>query len=725
MPTLIEADFPFARLSRIAEQESWRKEVYRPVYYIHKWWARRLGSVFRGIILGAHLNEGDDFWSKFYGRNDFSDTIIFDPFMGSGVTIGEAIKLGCRAIGRDINSVSVTACQAAFADYNREAVRNTFAMLEHTVAPKLLSLFETRLSDGAKATVLYYFLVKLIDCPHCQKEVELFKSRIFSSNAVPKKDPTARSLCPSCGMIVHTTYDAMNAKCESCSHEFNPQEGNVSGATVHCRSCERTFKLVDAMRSLSGPLRYRRYAKMVLTNNGTKRYEPINDFDKELDADIARQFSAVVGQLPLVAVQPGYNTNQMLKHNYRFWHELFSDRQVVCIRHLTDAIQTIEDEGVRHLFACLFSGTLEFNNLFASFKGEGTGAVRHMFANHVLKPELMPIEANMWGTPKSSGAFSCLYQTRVERALDYKAQPTEVIIESYSGAKSGGFNKPLSASIVPAYSNFSQTLGSVYLSQGDSSCTDIPDRSVGLVVTDPPFFDNVHYSQLADFFYYWLNQLLHIAPDSTTRSPAEVQDTDATLFTTKLTSVFSECRRVLKDDGLFVFTYHHARHDGWTAVHRAIRHAGFVCVQSFPIKAEMAVSMVLQQATSPIHLDLILVCRKDQGVSSEKADKDPLPLAVARSAAQASALTGSNIAVSLSDTKVILMGQLLCQAHKMQCLDAEESFLKERESDVDTYVERVLAEQGEVLYKAGSSEQLVLFEQMAEYLANKRLHTYA
>ena len=72
MPRLIENDFPYARLSVIAEAESWRKEVHRPVYYIHKWWARRLGSVFRGILLGTCLDEGEDFWKCFYGKNDFS-----------------------------------------------------------------------------------------------------------------------------------------------------------------------------------------------------------------------------------------------------------------------------------------------------------------------------------------------------------------------------------------------------------------------------------------------------------------------------------------------------------------------------------------------------------------------------------------------------------------------------------------------------------------------------
>jgi hypothetical protein len=135
----------------------------------------------------------------------------------------------------------------------------------------------------------------------------------------------------------------------------------------------------------------------------------------------------------------------------------------------------------------------------------------------------------------------------------------------------------------------------------------------------------------------------------------------------------------------------------------------------------MAVSMVLQQAKSPIHLDLVLICRKAQNVLAERTVADPISQAVNRSAAQASALAAADIAVSLSDAKVILMGQLLCEAHRMRCLDEEEAFLKKRESDVDKYVENILVKRGEVLYKAAAVEQLVLFEQMAEYLANNCL----
>ncbi len=92
---------------------------------------------------------------------------------------------------------------------------------------------------------------------------------------------------------------------------------------------------------------------------------------------------------------------------------------------------------VRDLFACLFSGMLEFNNLFASYKGEGTDAVRHIFAHHILKPERVPLEANIWGTPKSSGSFSTILEGQFKRALDYADDPFELRPGKRNGRKAG------------------------------------------------------------------------------------------------------------------------------------------------------------------------------------------------------------------------------------------------------------------------------------------------
>jgi putative DNA methylase len=722
MNSLIENDFPFPQLSLIAERESWRKEIYRPVYYLHKWWARRLGSVFRGIILGACLDSSEDFWRNFYSKNVFNEKIIFDPFMGSAVTVGEALKLGCRAIGRDINPVSYLSSKAALSKYSEMEVLSTFRKLEKDIAPKLLSYFDTRTKEGEKAIVLYYFLVKIVSCPKCNGVIDLFTSRIFSKNALQRKDPSARSVCPGCGEVNFTRFDSISVECPKCDLIYDPQQGNIKGQYVKCNHCQSNFRLVDRMAQLENPLSFRRYAKLILTSDGRKKYEALNSFDKEIEIRVLDEFSEIVNCIPRENVAPGYNTNQMLKHNYRYWHQLFSDRQLVCIKRLVDAIKAINDDRLRRLFACLLSGTLEFNNLFTSFKGEGTGAVRHMFANHILKPEMMPLEANIWGTNKSSGAFSCLFNSRVERALSYKSDPFELRINGGKSTKVHGINIPLSHSIADDFNSFSSDMERVYLSTGDSSSTDIPDNSVDLVVTDPPFFDNVHYSELADFFYYWLNQIIDLSSKNTTRSFAEVQDTSAELFTAKLTSVFAESRRVLRPDGLFIFTYHHSRHEGWASIHRAIRHAGFACVQSYPIKAEMSVSMPLQHAKSPIHLDLIVVCRKDTEIKNGTYKNSPIIMNVVNSAKkQVSALKSAGIKVSLGDAKVILMGRLLCEIHAMRQLDLEEKYLDDIEDDIDSYVGQVASTRGDVLYEEVSHHpvQKALFDEMAEYLANK------
>jgi hypothetical protein len=150
------------------------------------------------------------------------------------------------------------------------------------------------------------------------------------------------------------------------------------------------------------------------------------DDDHALYALAERELAARNDAYPVVPIAPGYNTNQVLGYNYRYWHQMFNARQLLCLSILAERVRAVPDPVLRDLFACLFSGTLEFNNMFASYKGEGTGAVRHMFAHHILKPERVPLEANLWGTPKSSGSFSTMFEGRIRRALDYADDPFEL-----------------------------------------------------------------------------------------------------------------------------------------------------------------------------------------------------------------------------------------------------------------------------------------------------------
>ena len=160
-PCALEDDsFPFEQISDVAELESWRKEINRPIYHIHKWWAQRLGTVFRAITLGALMPAGTDIVDAFYRPVRLKGSVVFDPFMGSGTTIGEAAKLGVRAIGRDINPVAHFLVQNALAFHDRSRILEEFQSIERDVADEIRFYYKTHLPDGQKAEVLYFFWVK-------------------------------------------------------------------------------------------------------------------------------------------------------------------------------------------------------------------------------------------------------------------------------------------------------------------------------------------------------------------------------------------------------------------------------------------------------------------------------------------------------------------------------------------------------------------------------------
>ena len=665
----IEDGFPFERLSDIAEVESWRKEVWRPLYHTHKWWAQRLGSVFRAVILGCTVPRGSAIMDLYAGAVKLPAPVIFDPFMGSGTTVGEAHKLGCTVIGRDINPVAWRVVRTALQPVDKGRLATLFAELEATVAPQIRSLYRSRDSAGEPCDVLYWFWVKQLDCPDCGKPVDLFSSRVFARHAYAKKYPKVQVCCPHCGEVFGADNRDVRVTCPTCRGTFDPQLGPVSGASATCGHCGQAFPIAKTARLRGEPPRHRLYAKLVLRADGTKEYLRSTAEDETAYRFASARLGELAPAIPRVEIEPGYNTRQVLNYGYRRWDQFFNDRQLLAISLLAGAIGRLPAGSERDALFMLLSGVLEFNNLFASYKGEGTGAVRHMFSHHVLKPERTPIEANLWGTPKSSGSFLNLFQSRLLRAVDYKAAPFEIVLDSAGGKKAGrklfGKSRPMGAAVINTWPAEELPPGAVYLSCGDSAATDIPDKVVDAVVTDPPFYDNVHYSELADFFHVW--QRLWFADEGaptlgTTRDPREVQDTDSDRFSDKLTAVFAECHRVLKDEGLMVFSYHHSRDDGWTSVATAVLNAGFKLVQAQPVKAEMSVAMPKLTAKSPIDLDVLMVCRKAANDLRPKASvENALRTAEAKAWAKVQRFNKTGRMLSLNDVRIVVFSQVLVE----------------------------------------------------------------
>ncbi len=665
----IEDGFPFSELSVVAEIESWRKEVYRPVYHLHKWWAQRLGSVFRAVILGASMPRGSAIMDLFYQPVRLPAPVVFDPFMGSGTTVGEAHKLGCTVIGRDINPIAYRSVSVALCPLSRDKVTRLFRELEKKVGAKLRRLYRSVDGDGEPCDVLYYFWVKTLPCPECSAGVDLFSSYVFARHAYVKKHPTVRVLCRGCGEVFAAQFTDESVTCPSCELSFAPRSGPARRAKALCDQCGTDFPIAKTARAAGRPPAHRLYAKLVLRQDGTREYLRATDADLRAYRRAERRLRSLAPPRPKVPIEDGHNTRQVLNYGYSTWDQMFNDRQHLALAILADGIRGLPASPERHALMLLFSGVLEFNNMFASYKGEGTGAVRHMFSHHVLKPERAPIEANVWGTPKSSGSFSTLFRSRLLRALDYKDAPFEVAAMSHNGKRKGqkvfGVSPPMAAYLLDRYPENGIPAGAVYLSCGDSAETDLPDRSVDLVVTDPPFFDNVHYSELADFFYVWQSIYFDGTDPTTgqsTRRAGEVQDRDAAAFAEKLKRVFVECRRVLKDQGMMVFSYHHSRDDGWTSVAEAVLGAGFVIVQAQPVKSEMSVAAPKSQARSPIDLDILLVCRKRRaGRADERTEGEILHRALGRAQAQVRKFNQAGRKLSENDVRVVLHSQVLVE----------------------------------------------------------------
>jgi putative DNA methylase len=627
----IEANFPIEPLSHLAQLESWRKEVSRPTYYVHKWWARRLGSVFRAILLGTLLDESEDVWSHFYRSHEFSDRIILDPFMGGGTTLGEAVKLGCRVVGSDINPVSWYLVRSSLQRVNKITLDNAFRRLEKEVAPCIQQYYRSTWA-GQPAEVLYAFWVKTIQCPGCQTTSRLFPNWIFAKNAYPKRKPEAQTLCPACGSIYTIHYQTKSATCPTCGHNHNPQTGPARRTTFVCESCQREYPIAETYRLAEDPPGHQLYALLLLLPDGRKVYKQPDAADIALYQQAVTNWEEARSQgalFPQQEISSGINTNQMRGYNYHYWYQMFNPRQLLCLSFLLEGILREPDQAVKEQLLLLFSGTLEFNNMFCSYKGEGTGAVRPLFSHHILKPERMPLENNLWGTSKSSGAFSTLFKRRLLTAQEYATDPFELKVVNGNGQATGKkiyrINQPISVRLGNNFDDLVTGKANAFIHCGDSASLPLPDNSIDAIVTDPPYFDNVHYSELADFFYVWLK----LASDRTfiaesTRHMGEVQDTDAQAFENGLTAVFEECHRVLKPDGLMVFTFQHAREEAWLALIRALERAQFKVIAAHPVKAEMAVATPKSQAKEPINLDIVFVCRlssalssKDNGISTD------------------------------------------------------------------------------------------------------------
>src|SRR5882762_3715850 len=101
---MIENDFDIPFVAALALREKQVQQNYRPIIAVHKWFARRPGTLFRSLLLAEFTPL--PLPKSFYESHDLSGLKILDPFMGGGTPLLEANRLGCDVTGFDINPMA-------------------------------------------------------------------------------------------------------------------------------------------------------------------------------------------------------------------------------------------------------------------------------------------------------------------------------------------------------------------------------------------------------------------------------------------------------------------------------------------------------------------------------------------------------------------------------------------------------------------------------------------
>jgi SAM-dependent methyltransferase len=618
----IENGFPVKRLHKVAMAQGNAK---MPIYQIHKWWARRLSSVFRALIISSSIDaNAKDFWSKYYDGFALDGKVIYDPMMGGGTTMFEGLRLGCRVIGSDINPVAWFVTKKEIDPFDEAEADKQFAILNEKVGGKIRKLYTTRCPRGHVAEVLYCLWIRKQKCKACGKVHKLF------NNLIVRQTYTHRTfVCPDCGEIFTRGLNVKKPRC-SRGHKVDVDSAPVADGWFDCPSCNSKERIIDAVKRTGRPLDSEMFCIEYACEHCRKRgYKKPSISDIRLFEKARRQFARMKSELEFPTQRIGLISDDDKRpnsHGFKRFDQLFSERQLLALATLLHEIKEIKDKNMREYFLLILSSSLETNNTLCKYE-TNWGKISALFgfpSYHV--PERFA-ENNLWGSGR--GTFPRNF-AKLKRGKRYADAPFERIYRSKSGGRWDPMRKPVGTSVTTKVScegrfDFdSQDWRARIECRDSANYASIPDKRVDAVITDPPYFETIKYSKLADFFYVWLRLGLKddyrwfkaktsqrgmeaVAYGSSTR--------DVERFVRRFTKILKEAGRVLKDDGVLIFTFHHTKPWAWEGLRRALHSAGFYVTATPIIRSEGKTGY---RRGDFIGYDACIVCRKNDGVRLPK-----------------------------------------------------------------------------------------------------------
>lgn len=573
---LDRGDLPLGELAALGRREAHRP---RPVYTAHRWFARRYGTAMRALLVAFATSTADDFWAAFNGDADLTGTSVADLFVGGGTILYEAHRLGATTFGADIDPV---ACAVTRFELGADQQADPTEILPDVIAAaaEQRALYRTVGPDGDDREAVHYFWVQQLACGACTETFDAHPNYLIAS----EKDRGNWLLCARCGAVHHRPSADTTLQCD-CGHQTDINSGPLRRGVATCPACSHQETLIGYARRTGQTPQFRMFAVESVTA-APNRPKMVKIRDRIVHAATAadtglyeragEQLIAFQDRLPARRIpRVGRSDNRLTAYNYDRYIDLFNDRQQLHAARLLDVVAALPAEH-HDAYALALSNHLLSSNMLTRYTPTYR-QVTPLFTLRAYVHSPRPVELNPWLTSIGRGTYPNAVR-KTARAIAFAANPVEYTPTGFAPTPNR----------VPASSFDVRNTDS-------ASLPHIPDGSVELVVTDPPYLDNIDYSELADFFVPWLAATGLIddsgAPPAGSLAAKGRTNDHGDTFASGLTACFREGARILSPNGRFAFTFQHSSDVAWSAVASAIRGAALRVVTVFPLSGDSDVSM--------------------------------------------------------------------------------------------------------------------------------------
>lgn len=680
--SFIERDFPVKEVSKESARE--KNIRHGHISTLHIWWARKPLASSRASVYAALTPEPKDEEERIKRaqfihnlskwENSLNETLIerareeilkanggippkvLDPFAGGGAIPLEALRLGCHTYASDLNPVAVLIekCTLEYPQKYGKTGNNLYSG----------QFDKEKLKDSGKANVKHWqndeqpsldSFEQMTCLPGPQREISnplLYDVKMWGEWVLdeakkeigkfypPEADGsipvgyywmrTVKCGNPSCGAEIPLTVNWWLAKKDnkkvalkiipkgnkiefeirdSDQIDFDPETGTVSKAKAVCPCCNSGLSNKEVRKQFQQGKARQRMIAVVLhhASRQGKTYRLATEKDlavfKEAEKYLEEKRQALFDKWGFDPVpDEKMNTkdpNTVAGRGYGFtrWGDLFNSRQKLALITFVEKVRQAHEKMLTEGY------DVEYAKAVASYLALGVD-MTGVSCNTLCRWE-----------PTRQLIADAYARQALPMAWDY------VELNPFSGG-SGSWDR-VNIYFQHYITHASSISNPAFVAQISATSLCCQDNDFDAVITDPPYYDNVNYAELADFFYVWLKRAIgNLYPDlfSTPMVPKSEEIVSNPIrhgnkkkakqfFEEMITRAFKEIYRVLKSEGIAVIVFTHKSTDAWETIINALLNSGLYLTASWPIHTEMEARLNAKE-TASLASSIYMVCRK-------------------------------------------------------------------------------------------------------------------